>query len=119
MNQLTDHSKYYIYLFPFTFSDFLPLSLFFMALFPPSTTGEGGEGTGPGAGSGVGGSKSRRRRTAFTSEQLMELEREFQTKKYLTLSERSHIAQTLSLSEVSITSLYLSFFFSLSFVLSL
>ncbi|XP_050725317.1 homeobox protein GBX-1-like [Eriocheir sinensis] len=62
--------------------------------------GEGGDGSG--SGSGVGGSKSRRRRTAFTSEQLMELEREFQTKKYLTLSERSHIAQTLNLSEVQV-----------------
>lgn len=67
-----------------------------------SRAGEGGEGAGTGAGTGVGGSKSRRRRTAFTSEQLMELEREFQTKKYLTLSERSHIAQTLNLSEVQV-----------------
>ncbi|MCL4144180.1 UNVERIFIED_CONTAM: hypothetical protein GTU68_014183 [Idotea baltica] len=32
----------------------------------------------------------------------MALEREFQTKKYLTLSERSHIAQTLQLSEVQV-----------------
>ncbi|CAL4125656.1 unnamed protein product [Meganyctiphanes norvegica] len=59
--------------------------------------GDGGLG-----GLGGGGGKSRRRRTAFTSEQLMELEREFQTKKYLTLSERSHIAQTLNLSEVQV-----------------
>ncbi|KAL7636341.1 UNVERIFIED_CONTAM: hypothetical protein RMT77_013100 [Armadillidium vulgare] len=59
-----------------------------------------GDGFG-GKGLGNGG-KSRRRRTAFTSEQLMELEREFQTKKYLTLSERSHIAQTLQLSEVQV-----------------
>ncbi|KAK8729522.1 hypothetical protein OTU49_008520 [Cherax quadricarinatus] len=65
-----------------------------------SRSGEGSEGVG--GGTGVGGSKSRRRRTAFTSEQLMELEREFQTKKYLTLSERSHIAQTLNLSEVQV-----------------
>ncbi|XP_042242616.1 homeobox protein GBX-2-like [Homarus americanus] len=65
-----------------------------------SRSGDGNEGVGGGV--GVGGSKSRRRRTAFTSEQLMELEREFQTKKYLTLSERSHIAQTLNLSEVQV-----------------
>ncbi|KAF2353695.1 Homeobox domain [Trinorchestia longiramus] len=63
-----------------------------------SSSGGGGEQRG----SGAGGSKNRRRRTAFTSEQLMELEREFQTKKYLTLSERSHIAQTLHLSEVQV-----------------
>ena len=69
----------------------------------------GGQNGVPGDNSsvGLGGGKSRRRRTAFTSEQLMELEREFQTKKYLTLSERSHIAQSLSLSEVSINSLNL------------
>ncbi|XP_068243959.1 homeobox protein GBX-2-like [Palaemon carinicauda] len=67
----------------------------------PVRPGDSGDNAGAG-GTGVGGSKSRRRRTAFTSEQLMELEREFQTKKYLTLSERSHIAQTLNLSEVQV-----------------
>ena len=46
--------------------------------------------------------KARRRRTAFTSEQLLELEREFQSKKYLSLTERSQIAQQLKLSEVQI-----------------
>ena len=40
-------------------------------------------------------SKARRRRTAFTSEQLLELEKEFHSKKYLSLSERSQIAHTL------------------------
>lgn len=55
------------------------------------------------AGSGGGGhGKSRRRRTAFTSEQLLELEKEFHTKKYLSLSERSQIAQNLKLSEIQI-----------------
>ncbi|XP_008557286.1 homeobox protein GBX-2 [Microplitis demolitor] len=47
-------------------------------------------------------SKARRRRTAFTSEQLLELEREFHAKKYLSLTERSHIANTLKLSEVQV-----------------
>ncbi|XP_034938753.1 homeobox protein unplugged-like [Chelonus insularis] len=47
-------------------------------------------------------SKARRRRTAFTSEQLLELEREFHAKKYLSLTERSHIAHTLKLSEVQV-----------------
>ena len=42
---------------------------------------------------------SRRRRTAFNSEQLLELEREFQSKKYLSLPERAHLAHNLKLSE--------------------
>lgn len=46
--------------------------------------------------------RPRRRRTAFTSEQLLELEKEFHCKKYLSLSERSSIARTLCLSEVQI-----------------
>lgn len=52
----------------------------------------------PGANSG----KSRRRRTAFTSEQLLELEKEFHSKKYLSLTERSQIAHNLRLSEVQV-----------------
>ncbi|KAL0267813.1 UNVERIFIED_CONTAM: hypothetical protein PYX00_009967 [Menopon gallinae] len=46
--------------------------------------------------------KTRRRRTAFTSEQLLELEREFHAKKYLSLTERSQIASALKLSEVQV-----------------
>lgn len=46
--------------------------------------------------------KSRRRRTAFTSEQLLELEREFHAKKYLSLTERSQIATNLKLTEVQV-----------------
>jgi len=46
--------------------------------------------------------KPRRRRTAFTSEQLLELEKQFHHKKYLSLTERSNIARSLSLSEVQI-----------------
>ncbi|KAF6206806.1 hypothetical protein GE061_018042 [Apolygus lucorum] len=49
-----------------------------------------------------GASKTRRRRTAFTSEQLLELEREFHAKKYLSLTERSQIASALKLSEVQV-----------------
>lgn len=48
---------------------------------------------------GGAGGQSRRRRTAFTSEQLLELEREFHAKKYLSLTERAHLAHTLCLSE--------------------
>uniref|UniRef100_A0A182PIK8 Homeobox protein unplugged n=1 Tax=Anopheles epiroticus TaxID=199890 RepID=A0A182PIK8_9DIPT len=54
------------------------------------------------SGSGTENSKSRRRRTAFTSEQLLELEREFHAKKYLSLTERSQIATSLKLSEVQV-----------------
>ena len=46
--------------------------------------------------------KGRRRRTAFTSEQLSRLEGEFQTKKYLSLAERSCIATQLQLTEVQV-----------------
>ena len=49
-----------------------------------------------------GNAKTRRRRTAFTSEQLLELEKEFHSKKYLSLTERSHIAHNLKLSEVQV-----------------
>ncbi|CAF3720370.1 unnamed protein product [Rotaria sp. Silwood1] len=45
---------------------------------------------------------TRRKRTAFTNEQLIELEAEFQQKKYLSLNERSQIAQTLNLSEIQV-----------------
>lgn len=51
---------------------------------------------------GPGSTKARRRRTAFTSEQLLELEREFHAKKYLSLTERSQIASALRLSEVQV-----------------
>lgn len=46
-----------------------------------------------------GSNASRRRRTAFTSEQLLELEREFHAKKYLSLTERAQLAHTLKLTE--------------------
>lgn len=46
--------------------------------------------------------ESRRRRTAFTSEQLLELEKEFQAKRYLSVSERGLLAHTLQLSEAQV-----------------
>lgn len=45
---------------------------------------------------------SKRRRTSFTSKQLLELEREFITKKYLSLGERAELARTLRLSQEQI-----------------
>ncbi|XP_054847953.1 homeobox protein GBX-1 [Eublepharis macularius] len=67
--------------------------------------GGGGEaplGGAAAAGASGGPGKSRRRRTAFTSEQLLELEKEFHCKKYLSLTERSQIAHALKLSEVQV-----------------
>ncbi|KAG7467436.1 hypothetical protein MATL_G00153710 [Megalops atlanticus] len=55
-----------------------------------------------GTGSTTSTGKNRRRRTAFTSEQLLELEKEFHCKKYLSLTERSQIAHALKLSEVQV-----------------
>ncbi|XP_043098378.1 homeobox protein GBX-2-like [Puntigrus tetrazona] len=57
---------------------------------------------GNGAGNTTSTGKNRRRRTAFTSEQLLELEKEFHCKKYLSLTERSQIAHALKLSEVQV-----------------
>ncbi|KAG7201303.1 hypothetical protein KM043_004078 [Ampulex compressa] len=65
----------------------------------PGGSLENGQGTST---SSSGSNKARRRRTAFTSEQLLELEREFHAKKYLSLTERSHIAHALKLSEVQV-----------------
>ena len=45
---------------------------------------------------------NRRRRTAFSTFQLQELEEEFQSKKYLTLNERSELAKRLGLSDVQV-----------------
>uniref|UniRef100_A0A087XEG5 Gastrulation brain homeobox 2 n=1 Tax=Poecilia formosa TaxID=48698 RepID=A0A087XEG5_POEFO len=51
---------------------------------------------------GGGGLDDAPHRTAFTSEQLLELEKEFHCKKYLSLTERSQIAHALKLSEVQV-----------------
>ncbi|XP_042533241.1 homeobox protein GBX-1 [Dipodomys spectabilis] len=72
----------------------------------PKLKGSLGPGAEEGApvapGGAAPGGKSRRRRTAFTSEQLLELEKEFHCKKYLSLTERSQIAHALKLSEVQV-----------------
>ncbi|KAJ7322070.1 hypothetical protein JRQ81_018357 [Phrynocephalus forsythii] len=64
--------------------------------------GGGGARGGGGGGARARAKRSRRRRTAFTSEQLLELEKEFHCKKYLSLTERSQIAHALKLSEVQV-----------------
>ena len=67
----------------------------------PGGSLENGQSTST-SGTSSSNNKARRRRTAFTSEQLLELEREFHAKKYLSLTERSHIAHALKLSEVQV-----------------
>ncbi|KAJ1519282.1 hypothetical protein ONE63_004581 [Megalurothrips usitatus] len=69
---------------------------------PGRSPGGSSRGVDSGGGAGGGPNKTRRRRTAFTSEQLLELEREFVAKKYLSLTERSQIASALKLSEVQV-----------------
>ncbi|XP_054709456.1 homeobox protein CHOX-7-like [Uloborus diversus] len=72
-------------------------------LSPCSRTSDSSDPEEPvkGSGSEVPG-KARRKRTAFTSEQLLELEKEFHSKKYLSLTERSQIAHALRLSEMQV-----------------
>ena len=65
-----------------------------------------GGSIGGGGGSG-GNGKSRRRRTAFTSEQLLELEKEFHSKKYLSLSERSQVREFCFISYTSLHTFYI------------
>ncbi len=55
--------------------------------------------------SGSGGSeakKARRRRTAFTHSQLAFLERRFRLQKYLSVSDRSQVAELLDLTETQV-----------------
>lgn len=103
-----------------SFSEFSKLLYFIMCFFPPRfvaytnsdsedcSDDEGSHsrheagGKESQSGGSNSSSKSRRRRTAFTSEQLLELEREFHAKKYLSLTERSQIATSLKLSEVQV-----------------
>ncbi len=46
--------------------------------------------------------KSRRPRTAFTSQQLLELERQFKMNKYLSRPKRFEVATTLMLTETQV-----------------
>lgn len=50
--------------------------------------------------------KPRRRRTAFTHAQLAFLERKFRCQKYLSVADRSDVADTLSLSETQVKTWY-------------
>lgn len=50
--------------------------------------------------------KPRRRRTAFTHAQLAYLERKFRCQKYLSVADRSDVADTLNLSETQVKTWY-------------
>lgn len=84
-----------------------------------SAIGGGTPGVGPGSAGGGGGSyaehklqlsksgrKPRRRRTAFTHAQLAYLERKFRCQKYLSVADRSDVAETLNLSETQVKTWY-------------
>ncbi|CAG7721774.1 unnamed protein product, partial [Allacma fusca] len=52
------------------------------------------------------GKKPRRRRTAFTHSQLAYLERKFRVQKYLSVADRSDVAEALKLSETQVKTWY-------------
>lgn len=68
----------------------------------PATSGKScGTTSGPPSGR-----KPRRRRTAFTHAQLAYLERKFRCQKYLSVADRSDVADALSLSETQVKTWY-------------
>lgn len=58
------------------------------------------------AGKTYAGRKVRRRRTAFTHAQLAFLERKFRSQKYLSVADRSDVAEALNLSETQVKTWY-------------
>ena len=69
----------------------------------------GNSGGGGGCGDGdvcTKGRKPRRRRTAFTHAQLAYLERKFRCQKYLSVADRSDVADALNLSETQVKTWY-------------
>ncbi|XP_017784693.1 PREDICTED: NK1 transcription factor-related protein 2 [Nicrophorus vespilloides] len=68
--------------------------------------GVGGGLSGAAALDGSKGRKPRRRRTAFTHAQLAFLERKFRCQKYLSVADRSDVADALNLSETQVKTWY-------------
>ncbi|KAK4883601.1 hypothetical protein RN001_006920 [Aquatica leii] len=62
--------------------------------------------TDAGIGESVKGRKPRRRRTAFTHAQLAYLERKFRCQKYLSVADRSDVADALNLTETQVKTWY-------------
>ncbi|KAH8250508.1 hypothetical protein KR038_008558, partial [Drosophila bunnanda] len=90
-------------------------------LLAAAASGADANGGGAGGGTGGGGTggyaehklqlsksgrKPRRRRTAFTHAQLAYLERKFRCQKYLSVADRSDVAETLNLSETQVKTWY-------------
>ncbi|XP_011506181.1 PREDICTED: homeobox protein slou [Ceratosolen solmsi marchali] len=71
-----------------------------------ATSGGGGKSCAPSGATTNGGRKPRRRRTAFTHAQLAYLERKFRCQKYLSVADRSDVADALSLSETQVKTWY-------------
>ncbi|RZF40015.1 hypothetical protein LSTR_LSTR002418 [Laodelphax striatellus] len=80
--------------------DLLLLQHHSLGLLPP----QGQDGGG--AASAGKGRKPRRRRTAFTHAQLAYLERKFRCQKYLSVADRSDVADALNLSETQVKTWY-------------
>lgn len=59
--------------------------------------------------------KTRRPRTAFTSQQLLELEKQFKTSKYLSRPKRFEVAQGLLLSETQASRIFFPYLLLLRF----
>lgn len=75
----------------------------------PEDVTNSGDGGGGGGGEGdacMKGRKPRRRRTAFTHAQLAYLERKFRCQKYLSVADRSDVADALNLSETQVKTWY-------------
>uniref|UniRef100_A0ABD2XDI3 Homeobox domain-containing protein n=1 Tax=Trichogramma kaykai TaxID=54128 RepID=A0ABD2XDI3_9HYME len=71
-----------------------------------SSLGLAGSSGGGSSNNGGAGRKPRRRRTAFTHAQLAYLERKFRCQKYLSVADRSDVADALSLSETQVKTWY-------------
>ena len=54
--------------------------------------------------------KRKKARTAFSSEQVQELEKRYQSQKYLPANERQALAETLGLSDQQVNTLFLSMY---------
>lgn len=70
------------------------------------SVGGGDVGGADGTGDHSKGRKPRRRRTAFTHAQLAYLERKFRCQKYLSVADRSDVADALNLSETQVKTWY-------------
>ena len=64
-------------------------------------------------------SRRKKARTAFTGEQLRELEKRYKNQKYLTANDRTSLSRTLKLRETQVCMLFFLFYLQLFALLSL